>query len=68
MESAGVRYLHTSCFCIRNRTSERSERVRFILNLSKMLKFAATHQEITMNSFLVETFLKNINDGKDTVR
>ena len=33
-----------------------------------MLKFAATHQEITMNSFLVETFLKNINDGKDTVR
>ena len=82
MESAGVRYLHTSCFCIRNRTSERSERVRFliqkqregkyrtpadlhlvlcllytywdihhfgglfILNLSKMLKFAATHHEI----------------------
>ena len=40
----------------------------FILNLSKMLKFAATHQEITMNSFLVETFLKNINAGKDTVR
>ena len=29
MESAGVRYLHTSCFCIRNRTSERSERMRF---------------------------------------
>ena len=30
MESAGVRYLHTSCFCIRNRTSERSERLRWI--------------------------------------
>ena len=25
MESAGVRYLHTSCFCIRNRTSEISD-------------------------------------------
>ena len=24
-ESAGVRYLHTSCFCIRNRTSEISD-------------------------------------------
>ena len=31
-----------------------------------MLKFAATQHEITRNrsiSFLVETFLKNINDG-----
>ena len=30
-----------------------------------MIKFAATHHEITMKrslSFLVETFLKNIND------
>ena len=78
MESAGVLYLRTSCWRIRNRTSERSERVRFliqkqrvrkyvqstfhvvlcllytnwdihhfgglfILNLSKMLKFAAPH-------------------------
>ena len=100
MESAGVRYLQTSCFCIRNRTSQRSERVRFliqkrvgkyrtkhftcgivfivyilrhssfwglfILNLSKMLKFAA--HEITIKTkyqLLVETFLKNINDDKD---
>ena len=31
MESAGVRYLRTSCICIRNRTSERSERVRFLI-------------------------------------
>ena len=51
MESAGVRYLRTSCWRIRNRTSERGERVRFLIhtetfnffNLSKMLKFAATH-------------------------
>ena len=33
----------------------------FILNLSKMFKFAATHHEIT----IVETFLKNISDGKN---
>ena len=26
-----VRYLRTRCFCIRNRTSERSERVRFLI-------------------------------------
>ena len=31
MERAGVRYLRTSCICIRNRTSERSERVRFLI-------------------------------------
>ena len=29
MEREGVRYLRTSCICIRNRTSERSERVIF---------------------------------------
>ena len=31
MERAGVRYLRTSCICIRNRTSERSERVRCLI-------------------------------------
>ena len=36
MESAGVRYLHTSCFCIRNRTSERSERVRFLIQKQRV--------------------------------
>ena len=55
MESAGVRYLHTSCFCIRNRTSERiivyilrhsSFWSPFYFKYSKMLKFAATHNEI----------------------
>ena len=99
MESAGLLYLHTGCWRIRNRTSGHSERVRFliqkqrvgkyrkkhftcgivklcllytywdmhyfgglfILNLSKMFKFAATHHEIT----IVETFLKNISDGKN---
>ena len=82
MESAGARYLPTSCWRIRNRTSERSERKKFliqkqrvrkyrtstfhvvlcllytywdihhfgglfILNLSKMLKFAATRKGTT---------------------
>ena len=83
MESAGVRYLRTSCW--RNRTSERSERVRFlvqkqgvrkyaykalsmwywdihhfgglfILNLSKMLKFAATHLPQNDNENEVSVF------------
>ena len=39
MESAGVRYLHTSCFCIRNRTSERSERVRFLIQKQRVGKY-----------------------------
>ena len=91
MESAGVRYLRTSCWRIRNRTSERSERVRFliqkqrvreyrskhfpcgivfivyildihhfgglfILNLSKMLKFAATHSPQNDNENAVSAF------------
>ena len=67
MESAGVRYLRTSCWRIRNRTSERSERVRFlidihhfgdlfILNLSKILKFGATHLPQNDNENEVSAF------------
>ena len=43
MKSAGVRYLHTSCFCIRNRTSERSERVRFLIQKQRVGKYRAKH-------------------------
>ena len=47
MESAGVRYLHTSCFCIstgiRNRTSERSERVRFLIQKQRVGKYRTKH-------------------------
>ena len=43
MESAGVRYLHTSCFCIRNRTSERSERVRFLIQKQRVRKYRTKH-------------------------
>ena len=85
MKRVGVRYLRTSCWRIRNRTSERYERVRFLTqntcsdcgykalsmwycvyyihtetfvifaslftsNLSKVLKFAATHREMTTKS------------------
>ena len=96
MESSDVRYLHMSCFWIRNRKSERSERVRFLtqkqrvgkyrtpadlhvvlrllytycdihhfgglfyLNLSKMLKFAATHHEITMKP-KYQLFSRNVS-------
>ena len=35
METAGVRYSRTSCGRIRNRTSERSERVRFLIRVRK---------------------------------
>ena len=37
MESAGVRYLRTSCWCIRNRTSERSQQVRFLIQKQSTL-------------------------------
>ena len=39
MESAGVRYLRTSCWRIRNRTSERSERVRFLIQKQWVRKY-----------------------------
>ena len=39
MESAGVRYLRTSCWRIRNRTSERSERVRFLIQKQRVRKY-----------------------------
>ena len=42
MESAGVRYLRTSCWRIRNRTSERSERVRFLIQ-KRVRKYRTKH-------------------------
>ena len=105
MESAGVRYLRTSCWRIRNRTSERSERVRFLIQKQRARKYRTKHfpcgivfiiyilrhssfwrpfyfksfknakicrytltakwQRKRSISFLVKTFVKNINDGKD---
>ena len=43
MESAGVRYLRTSCWRIRNRTSERSERVRFLIQKQRVGKYRTKH-------------------------
>ena len=43
MESAGVRYLHTSSWRIRNRTSERSERVRFLIQKQRVGKYHTKH-------------------------
>ena len=43
MESAGVRYLRTSCWRIRNRTSERSERVRFLIQKQRVRKYCTKH-------------------------
>ena len=104
MESASVRYLRTSCWRIRNRTSERSERVRFLIQ-KQVRKYRTKHfpcgivfiiyilrhslfwrpfyfksfknakirrytltakwQQKRSISFLVKTFVKNINYGKD---
>ena len=105
MESAGERYLRTSCWRIRNRTSERSERVRFLIQKQRVRKYCTKHfpcgivfiiyilrhssfwrpfyfksfknakicrytltakwQRKRSISFLVKTFVKNINDGED---
>ena len=43
MESAGVRYLRKSCWRIRNRTSERSERVRFLIQKQRVRKYRTKH-------------------------
>ena len=43
MESAGVRYSRTSCGRIRNRRSERSERVRFLIQKQRVRKYRTKH-------------------------
>ena len=43
MESAGVRYLHTSCWYIRNRTGEHSEWVRFLIQKQRVRKYHTKH-------------------------
>ena len=43
MESAGVRYLRRSCWRIRNRTSERSERVRLLIQKQRVRKHRTKH-------------------------
>ena len=43
IESAGVRYLRTSCWRIRNRTSERSEQVRFLIQKQRVRKYRTKH-------------------------
>ena len=42
MESAGVRYLHTICWRIRTRTSERNERMRFLIQ-KRVGKYRTKH-------------------------
>ena len=43
MESADVRCLRTSCWRIRNRKSERSERVRFLIQKQRVRKYRTKH-------------------------
>ena len=43
MESDGLRYLHMSCFCIRNRRSERSEQVRFLIQKQRVGNYHTKH-------------------------
>ena len=43
MESAGVRILRTSCWRIRNRTSGRSEGVRFLIQKQRVRKYRTKH-------------------------
>ena len=43
MESPRVRYLRTSCWRIRKRTSERSERVSFLIQKQRVRKYRTKH-------------------------
>ena len=54
MESAGVRYLRTSCWRIRNRTSDRSERVRFLIQKQRVRKYRTKHFPCVIHT---ETFI-----------
>ena len=43
MESAGVRYLRTSCWHIRNRSSEHSKQVIFLIQKQRVRKYRTKH-------------------------
>ena len=43
MESAGVRYLHTSCFCIRNLTRSLRSLVWFLIQKQRVGKYRTKH-------------------------
>ena len=47
-----VRYLRTRCFCIRNRTSERSERVRFLIRQQLVRKYRTPALSMKYSLFL----------------
>ena len=65
MESEGVRYLRTNCW----RWDIHHDFGSFVIsNLSKMLKFAAAHCEMTnktKHQLVSKTFVNNINEGKE---
>ena len=105
MERAGVRYLRTRCFCIRNLTRSLRSLVRFLIQKQRVRKYRTKHfpcgivfiiyilrhssfwryfyfksvknakicrytltaksQRKRSISFVVKTFVKNINDGED---
>ena len=52
MESARVRYLRTSCWRIRKRTSERSERVSLLIQKQRVRKYRTKHFPCC-NSFIL---------------
>ena len=54
-----VRYLRTRCFCIRNRTSDRSERVRFLIQKQRVRKYRTPALSMKYSLFLVLSALEN---------
>ena len=55
MESARVRYLRTSCWRIRKRTSELSERVRLLIQKQRVSKYRTKHFP-RCNLFILYTY------------
>ena len=60
-----VRYLPTRCFCIRNRTSERNERVRFLIQKQFVCKYRTPALSMKYSLFL-DLFLYLIRISKVT--
>ena len=49
-----VRYFRTRCFCIRNRTSEHSEQVRFLIQKQRVRKYRTPALSMKYSVFILE--------------
>ena len=66
MESAGVRYLRTSCFCIRNLTRSLRSLVRFLIRQKLVRKYRTP--AVSMKYSLYTTHAQRKNDKETKMK